>query len=93
MDRMPRKPFLVGGDMLNGVMYLLLGAYLLRGTFSYVGYLAFSLVLASLRAFDELAYNSIFPMLLPEGAVKNDIHPTVSDPFADFQDWQLNMKS
>ena len=48
MDRMPRKPFLVGGDMLNGVMYLLLGAYLLRGTFSYVGYLAFSLVLASL---------------------------------------------
>lgn len=68
MDRMPRKPFLVGGDMLNGVMYLLLGAYLLRGTFSYVGYLAFSLVLASLRAFDELAYNSIFPMLLPEGA-------------------------
>ena len=30
---------------------------------------------------------------LPEGAVKNDIHPTVSDPFADFQDWQLNMKS
>lgn len=68
MDRMPRKPFLIGGDMLNGVMYLLLGAYLLRGTFSYVGYLAFSLVLASLRAFDELAYNSIFPMLLPEGA-------------------------
>ena len=33
-----------------------------------MGYLAFSLVLASLRAFDELAYNSIFPMLLPEGA-------------------------
>ena len=26
MDRMPRKPFLVGGDMLIGVMYLLLGA-------------------------------------------------------------------
>ena len=32
-------------------------------------------------------------VLLPDGAVKNDIHPTVSDPFADFQDWQLNMKS
>lgn len=25
MDRMPRKPFLIGGDMLNGVMYLLAG--------------------------------------------------------------------
>lgn len=68
MDRMPRKPFLVGGDVLNGIMYLLLGLYLLRGTFSYVGYLAFSLVLATLSSFDELAYNSIFPMLLPEGA-------------------------
>ena len=31
MDRMPRKPFLVGGDVLNGIMYLLLGLYLLRG--------------------------------------------------------------
>lgn len=65
---MPRKPFLVGGDVLNGIMYLLLGLYLLRGAFSYVGYLAFSLVLATLSSFDELAYNSIFPMLLPEGA-------------------------
>lgn len=52
MDRMPRKPFLVGGDVLNGIMYLLLGLYLLRGTFSYVGYLAFSLVLATLSSFD-----------------------------------------
>lgn len=31
MDRMPRKPFLVGGDVLNGIMYLLLGLYLLAG--------------------------------------------------------------
>lgn len=83
MDRMPRKPFLVGGDVLNGIMYLLLGLYLLRGTFSYVGYLAFSLVLATLSSFDELAYNSIFPMLLPEGtqqkgyAVASTLYPVL----------------
>ena len=83
MDRMPRKPFLVGGDVLNGIMYLLLGLYLLRGVFSYVGYLAFSLVLATLSSFDELAYNSIFPMLLPEGtqqkgyAVASTLYPVL----------------
>ena len=37
MDRMPRKPFLVGGDVLNGLFYGLAGLYLLTGRFSYVG--------------------------------------------------------
>lgn len=67
MDRMPRKPFLVGGDLINGALYALAGAYLLFFDFSYVGYLCFSLLLSSLGAFDELAYNSIYPKLIPEG--------------------------
>lgn len=67
MDRMPRKPFLVGGDILNGVLYGLAGIYLMSGRFSYVGYLGFSLLLSSLGAFDELAYNSFYPKLIPEG--------------------------
>ena len=67
MDRMPRKPFLVGGDLLNGLLYGLAGLYLLLFDFSYVGYLGFSLLLASLGAFDELAYSSIYPKLIPEG--------------------------
>lgn len=67
MDRMPRKPFLVGGDLLNGVLYAIAGLYLLFFEFSYVGYLGFSLLLSSLGAFDELAYNSIYPKLIPEG--------------------------
>ena len=45
MDRMPRKPFLVGGDLLNGLLYALMGLYLLRFRFSYAGYLAYSLLL------------------------------------------------
>ena len=67
MDRMPRKPFLVGGDLLNGLLYGLAGLYLLRFDFSYVGYLGFSLLLAALGALDELAYASIYPKLIPEG--------------------------
>lgn len=67
MDRLPRKPFLVGGDLVNGVLYAIAGLYLLRCEFSYAGYLAFSLVLASLSAFDSLAYDSIYPKLIPEG--------------------------
>lgn len=67
MDRMPRKPFLVGGDTVNGVLYGLAGIYLMFGKFSYIGYLGFSLLLSSLGAFDELAYNSFYPKLIPDG--------------------------
>lgn len=67
MDRLPRKPFLVGGDALSGVLYLLAGLYLRARPFTYAGYLGFSLLLASLSAFDELAFNSIFPRLIPAG--------------------------
>lgn len=67
MDRLPRKPFLVGGDAVNGVLYALAGLYLLRYDFSYIGYLFFSLLLSSLSAFDTLAYTAIFPKLIPEG--------------------------
>ena len=48
MDRMPRKPFLVCGDLLNGVLYAGAGVYLLLFRFSYIGYLCFSLLLATL---------------------------------------------
>ena len=67
MDRMPRKPFLVGGDLLNGLLYGLAGFYLLMFDFSYLGYLGFSLLLATLGAFDELAYSSFYPKLIPDG--------------------------
>ena len=67
MDRLPRKPFLVAGDCVNGVLYALAGLYLMSRSFSYVGYLVFSLVISSLRAFDELAYNSMYPKLIPQG--------------------------
>ena len=67
MDRLPRKPFLVAGDCVNGVLYALAGLYLMSRSFSYVGYLVFSLVISSLGAFDELADNSMYPKLIPQG--------------------------
>ena len=68
MDRLPRKAFLVAGDLVNGLAYALLGLWLLRHAFSYVGYLAVSLAIACLEAVDELAWVSIYPEVIPEGA-------------------------
>ena len=69
MDALPRKPFLVAGDAVNGVLYLLMGQYLNSRGFTYTLYLLFSLLLSSLSAFDQLAYNSLFPKLIPPGCM------------------------
>ena len=67
MDRLPRKPFLVGCDLLASVLYLCAGLWLRGHGFRYLYYLGFSLLLASLGSFDELSYNAIYPRLIPEG--------------------------
>lgn len=83
MDRLPRKPFLVGGDLVNAVLYTLMGVYLMFFRFSYLGYLAYSLLLASLGTIDELAYQSIYPKLIPGGleqkgyAVSSMLYPVM----------------
>lgn len=84
MDRLPRKPFLVAGDAINGVLYALAGVYLLTHAFSYPMYLLFSLLLSALGAFDRLAYSSLYPTLIPEGceqkgyAVSGMLYPAVT---------------
>ena len=81
MDRMPRKPFLVAGDIVDGVLYALMGFYLIKFEFSYAAYLGYSLLLACLGSFDELAFQSIYPKLIPEGmeqqgyAVSTTLYP------------------
>ncbi len=67
MDRLPRKPFLVFGDLISGILYGLSGLYLYHNKFTYTGYLAFSLLLSCIGAMDSLAYNSIFPKIIPDG--------------------------
>lgn len=68
MDRLPRKIFLVCGDAANGILYAGLGLWLLFFDFSYIGYLAVSLVLACLGSVDQLAFTSFYPDLIPKGA-------------------------
>ena len=68
MDRLPRKAFLVGGDICNGIVYGGMGLWLMRFDFSYVGYLGISVLLACLSSVDRLAYTSIYPQLIPNGA-------------------------
>lgn len=68
MDRLPRKTFLVIGDVANAFLIFGMGLWLLFFKFSYVGYLTMSLLLACLGAVDELAFTSIYPELIPKGA-------------------------
>ena len=67
LDRMPRKPVLVCGDLIGGILYGLVAIYLHKYEFSYGGYLLFSLVINSVNALDSLAFNCIFPKVIPEG--------------------------
>ncbi len=67
MDRLPRKPFLVYGDLIGGIMYGLAALYLHNFEFSYVGYTLFSLLINCIYALDSLAYNCIFPKTIPAG--------------------------
>ena len=68
MDRLPRKTFLVMGDIANSFLIFAMGLWLLFFDFSYIGYLALSLLLACLGSVDELAFTSIYPELIPKGA-------------------------
>ncbi len=84
LDRLPRKPFLVFGDLVNGILYALAGFYLLTRPFTYLGYLGFSLLLACLGSFDSLAYQSIYPNLIPKGmeskgyAISSMLYPVIT---------------
>ena len=48
MDRLPRKRFLVCGDIVNGIVYGAMGVWLIFFEFSYGAYLCISLALACL---------------------------------------------
>lgn len=84
MDRFPRKPFLVAGDGINGLLYAAMGVWLLFKPFTYGGYLVLSLLMSCLGSFDSLAYNSIFPNLIPKGmeekgyAVSSTLYPVLN---------------
>ena len=91
MDRLPRKAFLVAGDVACGVAYAALGFWLAFSSFSYLSYLVVSLALACLEAIDSLAWTSIYPEVIPHGAEQRgyavssmlfDVLVVIMTPFA-----------
>ena len=84
LDNFRRKPVIVGLDYLSAVLYLLFGLYLLKHTFSLPLYLLFSLACGSIGSVYNLAYESLYPNLIPEGfaqkgyTVSGMLYPTVT---------------
>lgn len=84
LDNFRRKPVIVGLDYLSAVIYLLFGLYLLKHTFSLPLYLLFSLACGSIGSVYNLAYESLYPNLIPEGfaqkgyTVSGMLYPTVT---------------
>ena len=74
MDRLPRKPFLVWGDLLNGVCYAGAGLFLLHSSFSYIAYLAFSLLVSCLGAFERAGLQQLLSPAVAEGAGRAGLH-------------------
>lgn len=84
LDNFRRKPVIVGLDYLSAVIYLLFGLYLLKHSFSLPLYLLFSLLCGSIGSVYNLAYESLYPNLIPEGfaqkgyTVSGMLYPTVT---------------
>ncbi len=83
VDRFARKPLIGGLDCFQGILYLLFGAYLLYKPFDFGIYLLFSLITSCAGSVYQLAYESLYPNLIPKGfsqkgyTVSGMIYPTV----------------
>ena len=84
LDNFRRKPVIVGLDYLSAVIYLQFGLYLLKHSFSLPLYLLFSLLCGSIGSVYNLAYESLYPNLIPEGfaqkgyTISGMLYPTVT---------------
>lgn len=81
IDRVNRKRVIVGLDALSGLWYLAFVLYIRRFGFVYAAYLVFSFVIGCIGSVYSLAYNSLYPDMIPEGfeqkgyAVSGMIYP------------------
>lgn len=83
LDNFRRRPMIFGLDYLSGVIYLLFGWYLLQNSFHLPLYLIFSVLTSSIGSIYSLAYQSLYPNLIPVGfaqkgyTISGMIYPTV----------------
>ncbi|MBR5287343.1 MAG: MFS transporter [Clostridia bacterium] len=81
IDRVNSKHVIVGLDAFSGLWYLAFLWYIRRFGFVYAAYLVFSFVMGCVGSVYSLAYNSLYPDLIPEGfaqkgyAVSGVIYP------------------
>lgn len=81
VDRVNRKHIIVSLDAFSGVWYLAFLWYIHRYGFVYNAYLVFSFVIGCVSAVYNLAYECLYPDLIPEGfaqkgyAVSGAIYP------------------
>jgi MFS family permease len=81
VDRYPRKKIIVRQDLFMGVMFLLFAWWTHTRAFDFSFYLLMGLIISINGVIYGLAYNSLFPNLIPEGmfqkgyAIGNLIYP------------------
>lgn len=83
IDKGNKKKWIVGLDVLLAVLYLSVGVWVGRHTFSYGLYIVFTLLVGTISVFYRLAYGAWYPDLIPVGleqkgyAVSSTIYPLI----------------
>lgn len=84
IDRCRRSRVIWASDYVTAVGYLIFALWLGNHDFSYVAYMLFSLMIGCLGSFYSLAYDALYPDLIPAGmaqkgySVGSLIYPTVT---------------
>lgn len=84
IDRFSRKNIIVASDLLMGLLFLTIGYITKDGYFNYTAYLILGFIISCNGVLYGIAYESLFPDLIPEGmmqkgyAISSLIYPTVN---------------
>lgn len=84
IDRFSRKNIVVLSDLLMGFLFLFIAYATKDGYFNYTAYLVLGIIIASNGVVYHIAYQSLFPELIPKNmmqkgyAVSSLIYPTVN---------------
>lgn len=83
IDKGNKKHWIVGLDLLMGILYAVMGVWIWTHSFSYGLYLVFTLIVATISVFYQLAYTAWYPNLILVGqeqkgyAVSGSIYPLI----------------
>lgn len=84
LDRMERKKVIVFLDFIDGIISVTFGLLIIKFGFNFIMYLIFSLLQSCISSIYSVAYESLYPNLIPEGmsqkgyAISGLIYPTVT---------------